>query len=416
MFACYPQSSCAKGIKSCVLQFLFFYSVLCVHQPSGHAVQHSPSQSEMCPENKVIVSEYTCQRYRGKHTTCLRKRCCSGYHFVLGQCLPEDKDVCADSPCEQHCTDSFGHVLCSCFSGYRYDPKRHKAGLRPYCIDVDECTESLRGSFDEVHMLPASPCSHFCVNTPGSFHCQCPHGMHLHSDRRTCQTVADLQRSERNFVSAFGTCALACPSVQRLRMELGSLRRKVLAGENKINKTFEVDGKLSLFNPAGQPGIPRDQVHQGPPGPVGPPGQPGRMGRTPDLSHMKRGRRGPASVHYSFQGFQLAVHHHGAPGPIGRRGPKGDKGMGGPRGEPGSPGSFDFLLLIVADLRHDIIDLQKRVFGEQRGIDPVDPRSRVKITPGPKGSSRPVFQSDQSSGDAWSLWWKRRQTFRNGVW
>lgn len=34
----------------------------------------------------------------------------------------------------------------------------------------------------------------------------------------------------------------------------------------------------------------------------------------------------------------------------------------------GPPGSFDFLLLMMADIRNDLIELQEKVFGERRGI------------------------------------------------
>ena len=34
----------------------------------------------------------------------------------------------------------------------------------------------------------------------------------------------------------------------------------------------------------------------------------------------------------------------------------------------GSPGSFDFLLLMMADIRNDIIELQEQVFGGRRGL------------------------------------------------
>ena len=42
-------------------------------------------------------------------------------------------------------------------------------------------------------------------------------------------------------------------------------------------------------------------------------------------------------------------------GTEGRRGPKGEPGK---PGEKGDPGSFDFLMLMVSDLRHDF-DLSK---------------------------------------------------------
>lgn len=45
----------------------------------------------------------------------------------------------------------------------------------------------------------------------------------------------------------------------------------------------------------------------------------------------------------------------GAPGSEGPRGPKGEPGV---KGERGSEGSFDFLMLMVSDLRHDLEQLQ----------------------------------------------------------
>lgn len=102
----------------------------------------------------------------------------------------------------------------------------------------------------------------------------------------------------------------------------------------------------------GEPGKKGDPGERGPPGPRGPRGDMGPMGPEPDLKHIKRGRRGPV----------------GPPGAAGRDGIKGERGVPGPRGPPGPPGSFDFLLLMMADIRNDIIELQEKVFGERRGI------------------------------------------------
>ena len=44
-------------------------------------------------------------------------------------------------------------------------------------------------------------------------------------------------------------------------------------------------------------------------------------------------------------------------GPPGSAGAAGERGLRGPTGSPGpkgEPGSFDFLMLMVADIRHDI--------------------------------------------------------------
>ena len=46
-------------------------------------------------------------------------------------------------------------------------------------------------------------------------------------------------------------------------------------------------------------------------------------------------------------------------GAEGRRGPKGEPGN---QGEKGDPGSFDFLMLMVSDLRHDLEQLKSTVY------------------------------------------------------
>jgi len=77
---------------------------------------------------------------------------------------------CADNNggCEHSCNDvSKGKVYCSCPSGYQLDSN----GIK--CKDVDECVES--------------KCSERCVNTPGSFHCECTtKGFLLAPDGLTC--------------------------------------------------------------------------------------------------------------------------------------------------------------------------------------------------------------------------------------
>ncbi|XP_017572675.2 collagen and calcium-binding EGF domain-containing protein 1-like [Pygocentrus nattereri] len=336
----------------------------------------SSGDSEECPDNKILTVEYPCTRAGGQTSTCLRRKCCKGFRFVMGQCIPESVDVCSGSPCEQQCTDNFGRVVCTCYHGYRFDRERHRQHVHPYCLDVDECEES-----------NGTVCEHLCENTPGSFRCHCSAGYTLTTDQRSCtpahnislaHSARSVAKSENQMSS--GSCSLTCQDIISMRSSLQQLKLRVghahspgqvlspgLANSSEKPLPGRVGKNSDGHAPAGPPGAPGPPGlpgHPGPPGqkgehgargqpgPQGPRGDMGPMGPQPDLEHIKRGRRGPV----------------GPPGAHGRNGLKGERGAPGPRGPPGPPGSFDFLLLMMADIRHDIIELQQQVFGKRRDL------------------------------------------------
>ncbi|XP_061468527.1 nidogen-2 [Rhineura floridana] len=61
---------------------------------------------------------------------------------------------------------------CECSAGYQGDGKE--------CVDVNECGEGLNRCSQES----------VCVNTPGSYRCECPSGYQLADDRTTCVVIA----------------------------------------------------------------------------------------------------------------------------------------------------------------------------------------------------------------------------------
>ncbi|XP_072517858.1 collagen and calcium-binding EGF domain-containing protein 1 isoform X1 [Salminus brasiliensis] len=309
---------------------------------------------EVCSENHIATTKYPCVKATGEVTTCYRKKCCGGFKFVLGQCIPEDYDVCAGAPCEQQCTDHFGRVVCTCYSGYRYDRERHRNREKPYCLDIDECASKNE-----------TVCSQICINTPGSYRCECEKGFYLEQDGRTCSKGEREPLFEKSDnVMKEGTCSATCEDFHQIKMTVFQLKQKItmLTGNTEVNKQMTNEKMLTshsfLPGPQGQPGPPGSpgpkgsvgpKGSPGSPGPPGPRGQMGPIGPSPDLSHIKQGRRGPM----------------GPPGAPGRDGMKGERGAPGPSGPPGPPGSFDFLLLLMADIRNDIAELQSKVFGKQ---------------------------------------------------
>ncbi|XP_008527628.1 collagen and calcium-binding EGF domain-containing protein 1 isoform X2 [Equus asinus] len=299
---------------------------------------------EVCSENKIATTKYPCLKPSGELTTCFRKKCCKGYKFVLGQCIPEDIDECATS------------------------------------------NETL--------------CAHICINTLGSYRCECREGYIQEDDGRTC-TKGDKypndtghEEKSENAVRA-GTCCASCKEFHQMKQTVLQLKQKIallpnsaaglgkyVTGDKVLASNTYLPGPPGLPGGQGPPGSPGPKGSPGFPGVPGPPGQPGPrgsmgpMGPSPDLSHIKQGRRGPV----------------GPPGAPGRDGSKGERGAPGPRGSPGPPGSFDFLLLMLADIRNDIAELQEKVFGHRT-------HSSAEEFPSPQGSSSYPEAMGFGSGD-----------------
>ncbi|KAJ8343449.1 hypothetical protein SKAU_G00307780 [Synaphobranchus kaupii] len=371
------------------------YSVVCFIFLWDFAGSSSKFRSEMdltgeeCPEDKVVTVKYSCTKPGGQNSTCLRRRCCKGYRFVMGQCIPESVDVCGGSLCEQQCTDHFGRVICTCYPGFRFDRERHHSHQYPYCLDVDECEES-----------NGTVCEQRCENTQGSFLCHCHRGYSLGGDKRSCVPLHNLSASggKSDTLISAGSCSFTCQDLISMRNSLLQLKLRLTSAPpspqmlspdlpNSSDKPSPRWGEKgpntsTLIGPPGSPGPPGirglpgekgECGNVGPPGPQGPRGDMGPMGPEPDLQHVKRGRRGP-------------VGRAGAPG---RDGQKGDRGHPGSTGPAGPPGSFDFLLLIMADIRNDIIELQEQVLRSRR---------TVALEDAPL-SSRETGRSEWGSGD-----------------
>uniref|UniRef100_A0A3B4E8F0 Si:ch211-194g2.4 n=1 Tax=Pygocentrus nattereri TaxID=42514 RepID=A0A3B4E8F0_PYGNA len=84
--------------------------------------------------------------------------CCYGWRKDNGDCKPVCKKPCTNGIC-------VGPDRCSCHPGYKGKQCND---------DINECG------------LHHRPCSHSCMNTPGSFRCFCNPGYTLDTDSKSC--------------------------------------------------------------------------------------------------------------------------------------------------------------------------------------------------------------------------------------
>lgn len=77
-----------------------------------------------------------------------------------------DSHICLNG----HCSNTEGSYHCDCHPGYEVASQNASKS----CTDIDECSREV------------SPCSHRCLNLPGSFQCGCPYGQDLIEDGHTC--------------------------------------------------------------------------------------------------------------------------------------------------------------------------------------------------------------------------------------
>ncbi|XP_033230539.1 uncharacterized protein LOC117181711 [Belonocnema kinseyi] len=98
---------------------------------------------------------------------------------------PKIDELCAQSHCEQICKVIDGQEECFCREGFK--PEGTK------CKDINECEED-NGN-----------CEFKCVNTVGSYRCECPEGMTQGEDKYTCADINECVSNEGH-----GPCQDTC--------------------------------------------------------------------------------------------------------------------------------------------------------------------------------------------------------------
>ncbi|XP_038117535.1 multiple epidermal growth factor-like domains protein 6 isoform X3 [Culex quinquefasciatus] len=156
----------------------------CVNLRGGYKCDCNAGYSLMADNKTCEVSNPCALRNGGCQHTCSLKNalpvcsCREGYVLNktnMATCV--DHDECQspnDNNCQQKCVNTEGSYRCECFPGF----ERNELGQ---CLDVNECLESNGGCSKNAR----------CINLAGSFRCMCPPGFKIGKDRRTCFEIKD---------------------------------------------------------------------------------------------------------------------------------------------------------------------------------------------------------------------------------
>ncbi|XP_022824604.1 collagen and calcium-binding EGF domain-containing protein 1-like isoform X2 [Spodoptera litura] len=300
--------------------------VLCYQDDRGYQVEDAYHDdvldvldgSSPCPTDSILRTRDMC-RVDGVDIQCMKLKCCDTHVFIAGRCIPKSVDPCSLQLCEQACEVRDDRVWCTCHQGFHFDADHYRRKTQPYCVDVDECSTNNGG------------CEQRCVNDPGGYHCECAPPMVLSSDGKKCEPRVAVPEP-LPLVRASSRCYAPCDTVSWLSRKVKQLNDQLHTTQTALKKLME--------SPALRDG---DRFAEG-----------SYAFRVLDSTakleggycRCERGPRGPA-------------------GPPGMEGPKGDTGPRGPRGPRGPKGSLDLMLLMIADLKHDIQNIEARVYKDE---------------------------------------------------
>ncbi|CAN8032732.1 unnamed protein product, partial [Ixodes persulcatus] len=119
--------------------------------------------------------------------------CQSGYFLNGTECI--DRDECAEGRhyCEKGCVNTPGSYRCQCPDGYKLDVDNKS------CLDIDECQANNGG------------CQGECINHDGSFSCRCTStGFSLAADGKTCVYTRARQQPRNPCAVNNGGCPDKC--------------------------------------------------------------------------------------------------------------------------------------------------------------------------------------------------------------
>ncbi|XP_060939077.1 complement component C1q receptor [Limanda limanda] len=141
---------------------------------------------------KDLCRVATCEHQCVMEETGYSCKCPHGFKLDENQRNCFDIDECQSQACGDNlCVNTLGSYTCECKDGYEK--------VDGECIDVDECIQSR--------------CEHGCLNNIGSFSCYCNQGFTLSQDGHSCVDINECNSSPCHYmcINTAGSFSCSCP-------------------------------------------------------------------------------------------------------------------------------------------------------------------------------------------------------------
>lgn len=162
----------------------------------------------------------------------VRCSCKEGYDLDEDGLTCRIKDLCGDDTCEHRCVMGESGYSCKCPDGFKLDANQRN------CSDIDECQsqacghhlcvntlgsytceckdgyEMVDGRCSDMDECQQSRCEHSCSNSVGSFSCYCNEGFTLSEDGQSCVDVNECVSNRCQIfacVNTVGSFLCTCP-------------------------------------------------------------------------------------------------------------------------------------------------------------------------------------------------------------
>ena len=131
------------------------------------------------------IGSYECKCLDGYRADFLQPNNCIDIDECRDEFGVQKSLICADNTV---CTNIPGSFICQCNSGFRWSSSRH------ICEDIDECTirsKDFQDNYSHGLSYSTSVCDNnsICVNTVGSFKCDCKSGWNKTNHNDYCSDV-----------------------------------------------------------------------------------------------------------------------------------------------------------------------------------------------------------------------------------